>query len=76
MSILDICTHSQVTAKSTVMELMRVIDSDGVVSRRSHRLTRRQYHADGPNYIVHIDGYAELRPFGFDIPKSIVMMMC
>ena len=43
------------------MELMRVTDSHGVASRRSRRLTLRQYHADGPNYLVHIDGYDKLK---------------
>ena len=53
------------------MELMRILDPDGVGSRRSHRLTRRQYHADGPNYLVHIDGYDKLKPFGFAIHGAI-----
>ena len=57
--------------RDSVTEIMRIIDPDGVASRRSHRLTRRQYHADGPNYLVHIDGYNKLKPFGFAIHGAI-----
>ena len=33
------------------MELMRVIDEDGVERRRKRRLLRRRYHCPGPNFL-------------------------
>ena len=53
------------------MQLLRDIDPAGVAARRSHRLRRREYNSKGPNYLVHIDGYDKLKPFGFAIHGAI-----
>ena len=53
------------------MDILRIADPDGVSARRSHRLSRREYYAKGPNYLVHIDGYDKLKPFGFAIHGAI-----
>lgn len=56
-----------VIQRTKVMKLMRVIDPNGVKRRKQRRLLRRQYAVPGPNFIWHIDGYDELKPFGFAI---------
>lgn len=60
-----------VIQRDKVMELMRVIDPDGVERRKQKRLLRRQYAAPGPNFVWHIDGYDKLKPFGFAIHGAI-----
>ena len=54
-----------------VMTLLRVLDPDGVESRKKKRLRRRAYSTKGPNYIWHIDGHDKLKPFGFSIHGCI-----
>lgn len=49
------------------MCLLRIIDPDGVDLRASHCLARRMYLNNGPNYLIHVDGYDKLKPFGFAI---------
>lgn len=50
---------------------MSILDPAGNALRRSHRLHRRVYTNDGPNQIVHIDGYDKLKPFGLCIHGAI-----
>jgi hypothetical protein len=57
--------------RDTVLELMWLIDPEGVQRRKAKRLLRRQYCSPGPNYLWHIDGYDKLKPFGFPIHGAI-----
>ena len=51
--------------RETVLELLQVLDPEGIEERSRYRLKRRQYKALGPNYIHHIDGYDKLTPYCF-----------
>ena len=53
--------------QETVRIALKIIDPDGVHLRSQHRLRRRQYTSKGPNYVIHIDGYDKLKPFGIAI---------
>ena len=64
-------THHLHVKRKTVLELMWILDSEGVQRRKAHRLLRRRYVAAGPNYIWHMDGYDKLKPFGFAIHGAI-----
>ena len=55
----------------TVRQCMRDIDAVGVDLRRRHRLNRRVYLSRGPNYLIHIDGYDKLKPYGIAIHGAI-----
>lgn len=57
--------------RDTVLELLWLMDPEGVQRRKSHRLLRRKYCSPGPNYVWHIDGYDKLKPFGFPIHGAI-----
>ena len=60
------------TAKETVRQLLKIMDTQGAVESRSkHRLRKRQYRTVGPNHLWHIDGYDKLKPFKFCIHGSI-----
>ena len=50
---------------------MRIVDPNAVERRKRRRLIRRKYSAPGPNLIWHVDGYDELKPFGFAIHAAI-----
>lgn len=39
---------------------LRILDPEGVSLRSQHCLSRRQYYKQGPNFLVHIDGYDKL----------------
>ena len=64
-------SHSLVVDRETVRAVMKALDPEGVERRSQHRLVRRNYHAKGPNFIWHIDGYDKLKPFGFCIHGAI-----
>ena len=57
--------------RETVMELLKILDPEGVELRGRHSLKRRQYRNKRPNYLWHIDGYDKLMPFGFCIHEAI-----
>lgn len=57
--------------QGTVRLVHNVIDYNGVLARRRHRLERRSYFSQGPNYCLHIDGYDKLKPFGISIHGCI-----
>ena len=58
--------------RDLVMNCMKVIDPDGVASRKSRKLKRRLYRwSPGPNFCWHIDGYDKLKPYGFPIHGCI-----
>lgn len=56
---------------STVLELIKILDPDGVAGRRRRGLRRRLYKNFGPNYVWHVDGHNKLNRFGFHIHGCI-----
>ncbi len=46
---------------------MLAIDPEGVILRRHRVMRRRTYISQGPNFMIHIDGYDKLKPYGFPI---------
>lgn len=57
--------------QETVRHALLIMDPDGVTRRRQRRLRRRQYVNRGPNFVIHIDGYDKLKPFGISIHGAI-----
>ena len=57
--------------RPTVRDVMAVLDPKGLERRRAHRLKRRVYTAKGPNYVIHVDGYDKIKPYGFSIHGAI-----
>ena len=58
-------------SQEIVRQLLLELDPEGVAARLRHRLRRRQYVSKGPNYLVHVDGYDKLKPFGFAVHGAI-----
>ncbi|XP_053376118.1 uncharacterized protein LOC123543857 isoform X2 [Mercenaria mercenaria] len=52
-------------------DLVQLLDYEGVRRRKRHRLRRRQYRSQGPNYVWHLDGYDKLSPYGIAIHGCI-----
>jgi len=48
-------------SKELVWNVPRIMDPEGVERCSRHRLQRREYHAKGPNFIWHLDGYDKLK---------------
>ena len=63
--------HKLSDSKEFVGNASRIMDPEGVQRRSRNRLQRRQYHAKGPNFIWHLDGYDKLKPYGFCIHGCI-----
>lgn len=63
--------HGIFVGRNTAMCALRILDPEGVSLRSQHCLSRRQYYNQGPNFLVHIDGYDKLKPFGFCIHGAI-----
>lgn len=57
--------------QETVRLLLSEIDPDGLRQRSRHRLIRRVYINRGPNFLIHIDGYDKLTPYGFPIHGAV-----
>jgi hypothetical protein len=57
--------------RDTVLNLLRVIDPDGIERRKRRRLLWRRYSTPGPNCLWHVDGYDKLKPYGFAIHAAI-----
>ena len=57
--------------RTFVQFALKEIDPYGCEQRKKHRLSRRVYKNDGPNYAWHIDGYDKLKPWGFPIHGAI-----
>ena len=57
--------------RDTVRQLLLEFDPDGVTARKQRRLRRRMYSNKGPHYLVHVDGYDKLKPYGFAIHGAI-----
>jgi hypothetical protein len=55
----------------TTLDVMRAIDPEGTRLRGIHRLRRRMYRNNGPNYLIHVDGNDKLKPFGLCIHGAI-----
>ena len=54
-----------------VRHALRILDPEGVDSRRRRKFRRRKYINPGPNHTWHVDGYDKLKPFGFAIHGCI-----
>ena len=63
--------HGLSIDKEFVRQLLKILDPEGVETRSKHQLRRREYKAEGPNHLWHIDGYDKLKPFGFGIHGAI-----
>lgn len=57
--------------RETVLELLHLLDPEGIELRSKYRLKRREYKVLGPNFLWHIDGHDKLKPFGFAIHVCI-----
>lgn len=57
--------------QETVRLALRALDPVGVSLRSGHRLRRRVYYNKGPNFLIHIDGYDKLKPYGIAIHGAI-----
>ena len=51
--------------------MLKEIDPKGSELKRRHRLKRQVYINQGPDYSWHLDGYDNLKPFGFPIHEAI-----
>ena len=58
-------------SRQNVAALMSILDPEGVQLRLRHRLRRRVYFANGPNFLWHIDSYDKLKRFGLCINGCI-----
>ena len=58
--------------RDMVLQMMRIIDPEGVRQRKAHMLVRHRYYAQGPNYVWHVDGYDKLKPYGFCFNGAII----
>ncbi|XP_003427718.1 uncharacterized protein LOC100680052 [Nasonia vitripennis] len=63
--------HGLDVKRQTVLDILRIVDQEGIVHRSKYRLKRRTYNVPGPNFIWHIDGYDKLKPFDFAIHGCI-----
>lgn len=63
--------HGVFIDRETVRQLLLYVDPVGVYSRRRRRLVRRRYVARGPNYLLHIDGWDKLKPYGICVHGAI-----
>ena len=68
--VLNVCSGIRVT-QTTVRTILNVVDPNGVELRSCHRLRRRLYFNRGPNYLLHIDGYDKLKPYGIAIHGAV-----
>lgn len=53
--------------RTTINEMLRALDPDGIQLRLSGKLKRRQFECAGPNMIWASDGHDKLKPFGITI---------
>ncbi|XP_065129177.1 uncharacterized protein [Paramisgurnus dabryanus] len=57
--------------KEDVRIILSLLDPINTQARQTRRLRRRQYFAQGPNFIWHIDSYDKLKPYGICINGCI-----
>ena len=60
-----------VVDRETVWIAMKSLVPEGVNARSRHKLQSCLYNARRPNYVLHIDGYDNIKPYGFAIHGSI-----
>ena len=58
-------------SQAKTLQLLRILDADGVAMRKKRRLHRRKYRNPGPDFAWHIDGYDKLKPYGFPMHGGI-----
>ena len=63
--------HNIDTRTETMRVVMAVCDPNGVRRRFRHVFRRRMYTNPGPNYIIHLDGWDKLKPFGISVHGAI-----
>ncbi|KAM9735041.1 uncharacterized protein ACNS7B_014401 [Menidia menidia] len=63
--------HGISIRKEDVRILLSLLDPIGSQVRQTRRLRRRQYFAQGPNFVWHIDSYDKLKPYGICINGCI-----
>lgn len=51
--------------------MLRLVDPDRIEEKSNHKLQRRVYVSQGPNYLWHTDGHDKLKQFGFAIDGCI-----
>ncbi|CAC5390946.1 unnamed protein product [Mytilus coruscus] len=57
--------------QEVVIKVQKALDPMGVETRSRRRLRRRVYTSTGPNFLIHIDGYDKLKPYGICIHGAI-----
>jgi hypothetical protein len=57
--------------RSVVLQMLRLLNSEGLARRKARRFQRRSFYCPGPNFVWHFDGYDKLKPFGFAIHGCI-----
>lgn len=70
LKLLDVMCNVR-TTQNTVRRVLKVISPNAVALRSHHRLQRRVYYNKGLNFLIHIDGYDKLKPFGIAIHGAI-----
>ena len=60
-----------VVSQQKCLQLLHILDEEGVICRKKRRLRRRQYVNPGPDFAWHMDGYDKLKPYGFPIHGCI-----
>lgn len=63
--------QGNIVSRESVAALMSILDPDGVALRKIHRLRRRAYVANGPNFVWHVDSYDKLKRYGLCINGCI-----
>ena len=58
-------------SQETVRLALRMVDPEGCHLRCRRRLKRRVYYNRGPNFLLHMDGYDKLKPYGIAIHGCI-----
>ena len=54
-----------ITVSRNEVKLMKELDPEGCDLRRRRKLRRREYTTPGPNFACHVDGYDNLKDYGF-----------
>ena len=77
MNVLEVARHrllhkilkskGYICRRDNVRQIFKQLDPDFRKLRKSRRLHRRRYLADGPNFVWHLDRGYRLKPFGFSI---------
>ena len=57
--------------KEEVRKAILELNAEGVQQMKRRKLVRRKYRNPGPNYLWHIDGHYNLKPFGFSVHGCI-----